>query len=283
MPGFNLKGMTAQFDDPRITAFKNKYGGLGGGDFKFKPIFWSALLDGAYKVRLAPKHPSKCPQGLVRFALHRVESRVGEKWQEVVCHYKPGAENSECYICDVMEAVQDELSLFSKDVQAALELMNPRALFIFPAIITAKPDPTFVPTEQKRYAPWVPDDQARQGAILQLEGKRVLTALFDVLKEYPDANDCDEGYWIQITKMGKETPIIRASRAASCLTPSEAELFADKEYPSLHPVPKFMAKSVRDLDYNATKAFIGECWWAKDVIASEDGQAAFDPDADIPF
>lgn len=281
MPGFNLKGMSASLDDSRIAGFKRTYGGLGGGDFKFKPIYWSALTDGAYKVRLAPKHPSKCPQGLVRIATHRVETRVGEKWTEVLCTYKTGVEGADCYVCDIMEAVQDELGSFSKDVQAALMQMNPRALFIFPGIITAKPDPTFVPSDTRRYAPWVPDDQARQGAILQLEGKRVLTALFDVLKEYPDANDCDEGYWLQITKMGKETPIIRASRAASCLTPSEAELFADKDYPSLYPVPKFMSKTVRDLDYNATKAFISECWWAKDVIASED--EAFDPDADIPF
>jgi hypothetical protein len=280
MPGFNLKGLSASLDDQRISNFKKTYGGLGSGDFKYKPIYWSALSDGAYKVRLAPKHPSKCPQGFVRLATHRIEHRVGEKWAEIICTYKPGVEGAECYVCDIMEAVQDELSTFSKDVQAALMQMNPRQLFLFPSLITAKPDPKFVPTDARKYAPWVPDDQARQGAILQLEGKRVLAALFDVLKEYPDANDVDEGYWLQITKMGKETPIVRAARAASELTPSEAELMSDKDYPVLHPIPKFMSKSLRELDYNGQKSFIAGCWWASEVIADEN-EAADMEDIDL--
>lgn len=269
MSGFNFKSMNASMSDARMENFKKNYGG-GGGDFKFVPIYWSAMSDGAYKVRLGPKSPSRNPQGAVRIATHKVELRLAEKPQEVTCLYKPGVEGADCYVCDLLEAVQEELSSFSKDVVHALEEAAPRVLWLFPAIITAKRDPSFTPSEGKKHAPWVPDENARQGAILQLEGKRVLTALFDILREYPDANDLDEGYWLTITKMGKETPMIRAARNASELNAAERDLFGDKDYPSLYPIPKFMSKSLRDLDYEGQKTLVSQSWWAKDVISDEE-------------
>lgn len=282
MPGFNIKGMSAAMADNRIENFKKSYGTNSSGDFKFKPMYWSTLTDGVYKLRLAPKHPSKCPSGYVRLCTHKIEVRVGEKPQEVTCTYRPDQSDSECYICDVMEAVQEELGGFRKDIQAALQLMAPRQMFIFPGIITAKADPAFVPTYNKKYAPWVPDLQSRQGCILQLEGKRVMTALFDALQQYPDCNDTDEGHWIQITKMGKESPIFRVDRQATQLTSAEAELMGDKDYPALHPLPRYMSKSVSELDYAGQKALVAQAWWAFEVIA-EDAPSSFNPDEDIPF
>lgn len=281
MPGFNLKGMAASLSDTRTEQFRKSFSRVGGGDFKFKPMYWSSLVDGKHMIRLLPKHPTKCPQGFLRLGQHKIEIRMGEKPQEVVCTYQPGKEGADCYVCDLLESIQEELSTFGKDVQAAIEMAAPRTLFLFPAIVQVKPDPKFVPTEGRKYAPWVFDERARQGAILQLEGKRVLTALFDVLQEYPEANDPDEGYWLSVTKMGKELPIIRAAKSPSPLTAAEAEMMVDREYPALYPVPKFM-KGLQELNYDQQKTLVSQAWWAKEVIA-EETELEFGPDEDIPF
>ena len=300
MAGFNFKGASAAMGDTRVNTFQKRFNRYG--DFRFKNVYLNSLAAGAHYIRLCPKHPEHCPDGFSRVVTHEVETVANAALVAFFCTYQPrlvdedgtlltklGAE-SECYACDTLFAVQDELDSFGGDTKKILEHMAPRQKFIFPGVMRIKADPDWKHSgavgddgkPAREYAPYIFDKDARQGVMLNIDRTATFNALLEVLKENPDANDLDDGCWIKLIKTpkGNGADYTWIATKASPADDKVRELCSAKDYPKLHPHPAFMKKSTRELNYEAQRALLSKAWWAGQVI--DDGtEAPWDPDLDL--
>lgn len=192
-------------DNKRAEEFNKTYGNAG---YVYEYVNLNKFPDGTFYFRFVGPHTEKCPKGYFILSTHSIQGVKGEYPDRVSCT-ETHAPGKPCAICDLLEYTKKKKVLpklpsslreqFDKNLKPFRRIMIPLGFY---ADIESNKDEESGKKTVKITAN--PNRKQEQGVILTVWQKSVIEDLLEILEEYPEIGDPDDGRLIKMRKKGNQ-------------------------------------------------------------------------------
>lgn len=281
--GFNLELARQRRENLRHQMQDKKFGG-GNSQRESWPYLHPSRLqpDTRFILRFLPPWPERCPAEGFHCATHAVQVQPNAPPVRFWCLLE---DEKDCYLCDFLEAVQEQWVSFPDHVKRAIRgsLGSPgvvvRKQTIFPIVIRATQvqDPAGEPGKML----WVPKQDVEVGVLLILDDysgllESIESLFFDEEGNdiYDEVVDIEHGRYVFLEKKLRKYEL-RLSPKPSPL--KSKELYSDAKYPRVASL--FRSKKIVK-SYEEQEATLKAAWWAKDLFREDSLAVGAD---EVPF
>lgn len=248
--------------------------GQGKRKYPFQLLGLRNLNPGRYKVRFLWPEPTKNPEGMLLIGTHKVIQN--DKTEEKILMSECLARGeSYPHITNTLEIIEQR-GLFEKlksmgekttDLRDAISSLVPWRRYWVPVYIYATEHPPSKPDGYPSYSPCYEEGVVPMDKILEMnESIKLVQAIFDACRLYPDLDDAKNGRYAYIT-VGKNSYKLEMDTRVTAL-PGSLVRFASENYPDLvKMMRKFYMKDpalVCSMCQSSWWAKSLETWWAKD-------------------
>lgn len=250
------------------AASEQQYSFAGGQGYTFSPLAIKNLQPGTYLIRFVWSDPVKNPDGMLLVSTASVEQN-DETVRWMTADTLPAGEGypglkqtmdliEEKGVVEKLKAMGEK----TKGIRDAIRKLCAWRRYWMPVFIFAKEVPPAKPGDFSSYIPVNPNEPGAKPLDITLEvneSVKLIAAIIDLFKQYPDADHPQTGRWCRL-EVRKNRYTIEAGQNTSQLPPL-LQAFAAENYPDLPAlVRRWYFKDPAEVC-----SLIKSQWWAKSL------------------